>query len=323
MISKKKLTTQISSLYNTPQQLQQLVETTPICPEGITSWLGRLQLLKGVPINYLVPDERMLPPESIRFFQLDNNWMAALLDGAFSIGRNLTESTQQPSVSLKIDAFAHPEVNRGTLTAAAAIRSNSLGLPADVVSFEVISGFILRSSLVQSCPGLGVNPYPLGATPSDPYPEALKILRMERLGEDTDTLICLVEGEVYRIDIHEAPEALHYGVDSFSVSGDTITSSKTVYPFSSTGPDDNRTVTMDMENPKFLDLAATGCFRTSKDNRTVKMESLATLIGQQQTPVLPSIDASQMGFEMIEGVGMVSFYNNSVQSKISAQNDLV
>ena len=67
-------------------------------PDSLTKWLGKLALLTGVPFNYLVPDERMLPLESIRFFYLDPNWVAALSDGAFSIGRNLTADKDRKSV---------------------------------------------------------------------------------------------------------------------------------------------------------------------------------------------------------------------------------
>jgi hypothetical protein len=47
--------------------------------------LKELELLRGVPFNYLVPDERMLPSESIRFFYLDWFWIKCLQDGALSI----------------------------------------------------------------------------------------------------------------------------------------------------------------------------------------------------------------------------------------------
>lgn len=42
----------------------------------------------------MVADEAMLPPESIRFFYLDNSWLDALIDGAFGIGRNLSDGDQ-------------------------------------------------------------------------------------------------------------------------------------------------------------------------------------------------------------------------------------
>ncbi|WP_228986727.1 hypothetical protein [Micromonospora sp. DH13] len=51
-----------------------------------TGWLAELALLHRIPFRHLIPDERMLPVESMRFFYLDSGWIAALIDGALSIG---------------------------------------------------------------------------------------------------------------------------------------------------------------------------------------------------------------------------------------------
>ena len=64
-----------------------LGDRSPPLPGDVLAWFGNLAMLQGVPFSYLVPDERMLPPESIRFFHVDQNWIDALIDGAFSIGR--------------------------------------------------------------------------------------------------------------------------------------------------------------------------------------------------------------------------------------------
>ena len=37
-------------------------------PDSVVDWLARLRLLCNVPFAYLVPDHRLLPTESIRFF---------------------------------------------------------------------------------------------------------------------------------------------------------------------------------------------------------------------------------------------------------------
>lgn len=50
-------------------------------PETLSSWFGRASLLEGVPFDYLVPDERMLSREAIRFFRVDPFWVDCLLDG--------------------------------------------------------------------------------------------------------------------------------------------------------------------------------------------------------------------------------------------------
>ena len=55
-------------------------------PESVTRWFNDAQILKGIPANYLIPDDRYLPTESIRFFHLDPLWLKCCLDGAFSVG---------------------------------------------------------------------------------------------------------------------------------------------------------------------------------------------------------------------------------------------
>jgi hypothetical protein len=54
--------------------------------DPVTDWLDRLALLEMIPFEHLVPDERMLPGESIRFFFVDPGWVRAAVDGALSIG---------------------------------------------------------------------------------------------------------------------------------------------------------------------------------------------------------------------------------------------
>lgn len=81
-------------------------------PDSVVTWLAKLRLLYGVPFFYLVPDARMLPPESIRFFQVDENWLDALLDGAFSIGRSTTGDAER-------------EANRTTQATTAAVSAST------------------------------------------------------------------------------------------------------------------------------------------------------------------------------------------------------
>src|SRR5258708_39023016 len=64
-----------------------ILDQVPPIPEDTKTWLGRLTLLYGVPFQYLVPDEKMLPAESIRFFYLNPEWLECLLQGACSVGR--------------------------------------------------------------------------------------------------------------------------------------------------------------------------------------------------------------------------------------------
>jgi hypothetical protein len=158
-----------------------LKSTPDDVPEDVAAWFESLRKLKGVPFNYLVPDERMLPAESIRFFRVDRAWVDCLSDGAFSIGR-VSSSDHEADRSQGENSPAAGAARRRT-------------------------GFILRSELVSGWPGLLVDAY------SDREGrQPLKLLRMERLS--ADVLICLFAGETARVEIHQKPETLHFGLDA-------------------------------------------------------------------------------------------------------------
>lgn len=290
----------VTALFSQPAALSSAVQDVTL-PDSLKQWLVRLRLLYGVPFNYLVPDEGMLPPESIRFFYLDMNWIDALIDGAFSIGRNLTTAGSTPSMAL--DKAVLPMVLRQTSGATPHVRAKALGVAAPQASLQTVSGFLLRSSVVTAYRNMGVNVYPLGGTPDLP-PNQIKLLtllRLEALGPQSDTMICLVDGDAYRVDIHEAPEHLHYAIDSYAAN--PLAANKKVYTFTTSGS----TVTF---GTKPVTISVADCLR-SNSPRTFNMQALAAKIGGQQNPKLSTIDSAEMGFEMTEGVGMVSFYKSA------------
>ena len=158
-------------------------------PSSVSDWLDDLKLLKGLPFNYLVPDEELLPAESIRFFQLDKLWIESLLDGAFSIGR-VTSSDHALDTAIAATETA--------LTAAP------------------VSGFILRSEVVSGWPGMQVEGYDVTPTvghEADPLSDSDKInvIRQERLSKNV--LLCFFEGDLQTLDLHLKPEVLHFGVN--------------------------------------------------------------------------------------------------------------
>lgn len=155
---------------------------TPPLPPEVKKWFEKLQLLENVPFHYLVCDETFLPPESLRFFRLDALWIDCLLDGAYSIGR----ITDQDIAEEKIAA-------------------ENPSLPVN----QDISGILLRSEVVSGWPALMTKAY----TEANPKVGAkpVPLLRQVRLAENI--LFCLYAGEIECLDIHQKPEALHYGLD--------------------------------------------------------------------------------------------------------------
>ena len=282
-------------------------------PADIAAWLGRLVTLAGVPFGYLVPDEAMLPPESIRFFRLDETWIRSLLDGAFSLGRNLTATASGASANLDrvllgpvaVQARAAAPRRRRTGTpASAAVTANgasTAGAPG-----TAWTGFLLRSRVVSDYPGLGVNVYPKGKTPDNAATELMQVLRLDRLGPAGDTLLCIVEGDAYRIDVHEAPELLHYGIDTYvpPAGNAAPAATKELHTFTRTS---DGTITLS----EVVEVDIGSNFR-ARSPRVLNLAGLAGTLTAKNAAATGAvnpvpIDAALMGFAMTEGVGMVSF----------------
>lgn len=182
--------------------------TFRVLPTEVQKWLNLLTQLKQVPLNYLIPDEALLPPESIRYFVVDPLWLESLQDGALSIGRVISADHR-------------------------ADQKHRQQLP----NFPLISGVLLRSSVVSGWPHLGVTGYPDFEDPREDQStwekeeylpsleklDSLKILRQDHLGPDL--LLVLFydsaqdEDGVYRnrrlryVDFHPRPEIMHFGLE--------------------------------------------------------------------------------------------------------------
>jgi hypothetical protein len=265
-------------------------------PADIAAWLGRLLTMAGVPFGYLVPDEGMLPPESIRFFRLDERWVTALLDGAFSLGRNLT--AEATGASANLDRALIGPVTASARAAAPLWPRAGVAAPT---SDSAWTGFLMRSRVVAAYPGLGVNVYPQGSTPQSGNPVLLPVRRLDRLGPAGDTLFCLVHGDAYQVDVHEAPELLHYGIDTYQAApGQAPVATKQLRSFSRAA---DGSVTL---GPVIVPPVQIGqAFRT-RSPRVVRMTDLAAALTAANNPAVP-IGSAEMGFAMTEGVGMVSF----------------
>jgi len=319
-----------------PGRIATALDGTPV-PTPILDWLGRLHTLLGVPFGYLVGDEEMLPPESIRFFRLDEAWVEALIDGAFSLGRDLTLDSSANHTA------AIDRVVLGPLTALAratapvhrqpahrrAARLRAAGPPVLSMRAEDTSrrsapptgwtGFLLRSTVVAAYPGMGVNVYPVGHTPDDPDPTPLEVKRLDRLGPDTDTLLCLVVGDAYRVDVHEAPEQLHYGLDSYTVptGGGMPSAVKRVHAFDRAADGTITFRTLNHE-PVILPVDLSSSLRPGSP-RVIDLTSAAQAIGTADGT--DPLDSAQLGFAMTAGVGSVSFTHRATAAPDASGND--
>jgi hypothetical protein len=174
-------------------------------PDDVSAWLADLQALAGVPFAYLVPDSRMLPPESIRFFAVDPNWTAALVDGALSIAAT-TAPAAAASEALRPGALIAARQAAASRRRAAAVEPGAAADESAAGVTPTYSGFLLRSAAVADWPGMQVNGYadPQAATP------ALPIVRLEHLSPTI--LLALFAGMIQRVDLTEPGQHLYFGV---------------------------------------------------------------------------------------------------------------
>lgn len=191
-------------------------------PGDIAAWLARAALLYGLPFPYLIPDARMLPPERLRFFYVDANWLDALMDGITSVGTH----TKRDALLQKI---LQPVLRGAAQSAALKWRSNvrdgktfaviqphpgdDTGLPEQVAPDLNWCGFLLRSAVVAGWPGLEVNCY----RGSEEDSGEMDVLRLERLAPDL--LFCLLPAVPGLITLNEPAEGLHFGMSGSSEDG--------------------------------------------------------------------------------------------------------
>jgi hypothetical protein len=176
----------------------------------IVQWLARLYLLEGVPFDNLVPDTRMLPRESIRFFYLDRNWLDSLVDGALSIG--IHSSRDRLHYQLTRDALRKAVGDAVPRLRERLLPPQHRPLALDPIG-DTMAGFLLRSATVSGWPGLEIRAYrsvvtsDAGATPAG----LIKLLRVQRLAPDT--LLCLYPEVPAWVELCEPKEGLIFGVE--------------------------------------------------------------------------------------------------------------
>jgi hypothetical protein len=187
----------------------------PRVPTTVQNWLGQAMLLYGVPFRYLVPDEEMLPQESIRFFYLNLDWINAMLQGACSVGRasetdeladqllrsRFFEVSEKLALQLRASAKATADQRRGEEADAS---------PPAPVLYWPLTGFLMRSAAVESW--IGLESTASGVSTAGQSLTSLQILRMDRLAPDI--LLCIYNGKVTEIEAKEPPEGIHFGATS-------------------------------------------------------------------------------------------------------------
>jgi hypothetical protein len=174
--------------------------------DELVQWIARLVMLYPVPFHYLVPHPALLPNESLRFFHLDDNWVAALVEGALSLAvRRLAD--QRVVSWADLQSALSKIVYQHRLRLQGKTPQWNPKEPDKAPYMETPkSGFLLRSSIVTDWPGVEVT-VTTSAPPSAALPE---ILRLDQIADGV--LFCLARGSLQQLTFREPREGLTFGV---------------------------------------------------------------------------------------------------------------
>jgi len=200
---------------------QQVAPTQPEAemPPYMESFLAHLRLLVGLPFDYLVPDERLLPDESIRFFYIDRSWTDRLVDGAIAVGKIGTREqahhqAHAPTVNQQLDQSERIvrdlQRKRGDF---GSLKGNNDRTPT---AADTITGFLLRSQAVSGWPSMDVRAYsrdiaePLDSADPKVSPLQLKTLRLELLSPSV--VLALFQGVPQLLILEEPHHGIQFGI---------------------------------------------------------------------------------------------------------------
>lgn len=156
-------------------------------PERLRAFLDDIRVLRRIPLSYLVPDPDLLPPESIRFFHVNQNWIDRVIDGVFS------------------------NTNVGTVDFHYSLTTLQLVRAAIDPAPSGMTGILIRSELVRRWPKMIVRAF--GSTVAGVDDEStVQVLRAEAISRDI--FIALFKGHPKRIHIREPFEGVRFGVET-------------------------------------------------------------------------------------------------------------
>lgn len=192
-------------------------------PPYLESFLAHLRLLVGVPFDYLIPDARLLPDESIRFFYLDRSWTDRLVDGVFAVGKigsreQAHHHAAHPAIRQQLDVTERivRKMQRNQVQDFTTERSQLDTQNTDVP----ITGFVLRSAAVSGWPHMDVRAFGRIVTRDEmlkdpdlvnkPEAKPLHLLRLERLSPSV--LFALFQGVPQLVWLEEPHHGIQFGV---------------------------------------------------------------------------------------------------------------
>jgi hypothetical protein len=176
-------------------------------PDTLRTWLMDIRLLRHIPIAYFVPDAALLPPESIRFFNIDPTWMDRVVDGVFAAANT---GTVDSVFSASMLAMTRAAIDADLFTAADDLIPGNGWNPSDGMT-----GMLIRSELVRRWPDMIIRAFKKeldddGAKPTDPKPN-VPVLRAETISKDI--YIAIFAGTPALVHVREPNVGVRFGVE--------------------------------------------------------------------------------------------------------------
>jgi len=157
----------------------------------VLQWLSNVMSFRDVPFHYLIPNQNLLPIETMRFFFVDTAWLNFVIDGALS-----------PVVHSDGDQIFRQEIK------------NQLAINTQ----KPLYGMIMRSVVVADWPGLVVT----ASTGSATAPTDCKPIEVRRL--PPNILMAFFPQPITSCRISQPPEQLRFGA-----SGENTLSSGSIF----------------------------------------------------------------------------------------------
>ncbi|KAK6509002.1 hypothetical protein TWF481_003768 [Arthrobotrys musiformis] len=129
----------------------------------LLEWVLDRMVLSNIPPQYLILDSKYLPMESLNFFNIDQNWTYALIDGALSLANHLDDDDDTVRTAIW-----------NTITSYLSTPDPVLGYKPQVPLY----GFLLRSDVVSQFPDLRVSA-DLASTETDVGPALVRHVNLD------------------------------------------------------------------------------------------------------------------------------------------------
>lgn len=191
-------------LWSRPETAAVVSEHVGPLLDPVADWLANLGLLHPVPFSHLVPDARLLPVESIRFFYVDPDWIDALKAGACSIALHS---------SADVAAFRalHPHLTHAVAekTGQRCARRDDGAAQAGTYPGRIkMTGMVIRSELVSSWPSLVVAATLAGNPVCLPRNDC----------PSKNVRLCLFDGIPDTVTLAEPYQGLLFGVEDIGIA---------------------------------------------------------------------------------------------------------